>query len=87
MPLITMKMEMTAENLKSVKDSLSLLEKKYAVTFLSPPLSQEQEEVIVWIRGTIAGVYKARTALTVTNHHSQLGLGIVQLEFIDEISN
>lgn len=65
MPLITMKMEMTEENLKSVQDSLSLLEKKYAVTFLLPSLNVQVGEIIIWIRGTIDGVYKARTALTV----------------------
>jgi len=70
MPLITMKMEMTEENLKSIQSSLSLLEKKHAVTFLVPPLHDQPDEIIVWIRGTIDGVYKARTALTVLDSPS-----------------
>ena len=65
MPKITMKMEMTGDNLKAIQDNLMMMQEKYDVNFLVPLPTDKQEELVIWIRGTVDGVYKARMALTV----------------------
>jgi len=64
MPKITMKMEMTGDNLKAIQDNLMMMQEKYDVNFLVPLPTDKQEELVIWIRGTVDGVYKARMALT-----------------------
>lgn len=61
-----MKMEVSVENLGTLRASFPLLETKYSTTFVVFKLTNQREEhEVVWIRGSVDGVHLAKTALMV----------------------
>ena len=66
MAVVTMKMEITADNLATIIANLPVVAKETSAVFLLPNDRQDkQEDLLIWIRGSIDSVYKARLALTV----------------------
>lgn len=65
-----MKMEISAEQLGTLRANFPLLETKYSTAFVVFKLTNQREEhQVVWIRGSIDGVYLAKMALMVNNFY------------------
>ena len=61
-----MKMEISTEQLGTLRANFPLLETKYSTVFVVFKLTNQREEhEVVWIRGSVDGVYKAKMALMV----------------------
>lgn len=65
-----MKMEVSAEQLGTLRASFPLLETKYSTAFVVFKLTNQQEEhEVVWVRGSVDGVYQAKMAMMVIISH------------------
>jgi hypothetical protein len=67
--LVSMKMEVSTENFRTMEANLRLLENSYGVVFHVFQLTHEREDhQAVWIRGSLEGTYQAKMALMVTEN-------------------
>ncbi|XP_057371261.1 protein bicaudal C homolog 1-like [Daphnia carinata] len=62
--LVCMKMEFSTDQLETLRANFRLLEAKYSTAFMTLKLTSHREEHhVVWIRGSVDGVYLTKMAL------------------------
>ncbi|XP_046644373.1 protein bicaudal C homolog 1-like [Daphnia pulicaria] len=62
--LVSMKMEFSSDQLETLRANFNLLEAKYSTAFMTLKLTNLGEEhQVVWIRGSVDGVYQTKMAL------------------------
>lgn len=77
-----MKMEFSTDQLETLRANFRLFEAKYSTAFMTLKLTNHCEDHhVVWIRGSVDGVYLTKMALMVNYFNLTLKIVFVQSRF------